>query len=213
MMQGRPKGVVRFGSFSIIREGFRLTNAVVGRYCSIGPGVQFGSPEHPLDWLGTSSVFVSAYPWLGDSRHFQRAAGGLRYRRTVVGSDVWVGRGAYIKPGITIGDGAVVGAHAVVTKDVAPYSIVAGNPARHIRYRFSDDIIDRLKKIRWWDMNPRCLSGVDFKNVESALDKLEGVSADASLWVPDALVFSENIDVRLGDGQNDPGRVPSSSCD
>ena len=70
---------------------------------------------------------------------------------TVVGNDVWIGREATILPGVTIGDGAVIGAHSVVTKDVRPYEIVAGNPARHIRLRFAESDIARLLAVRWWD--------------------------------------------------------------
>lgn len=72
--------------------------------------------------------------------------------RTSVGNDVWIGEGVFIKAGIKIGDGSVVGMGAVVTKDVAPYSIVAGNPAKLIRFRFDHEVIDALLKMKWWDL-------------------------------------------------------------
>ncbi|WP_318011557.1 CatB-related O-acetyltransferase [Mesorhizobium sp. CO1-1-9] len=72
---------------------------------------------------------------------------------TEIGNDVWIGLRAVIMPGITIGDGAIIGAGSIVTKDVAPYAIVAGNPARLLRYRFTDDQIASLLAIRWWDWN------------------------------------------------------------
>jgi virginiamycin A acetyltransferase len=70
---------------------------------------------------------------------------------TVIGNDVWIGREAMVLPGVTIGDGAVIGARSVVTRDVEPYQIVAGNPARTVRQRFSDDEVAELLRIRWWD--------------------------------------------------------------
>ncbi len=73
---------------------------------------------------------------------------------TVVGNDVWIGAGVTVMPGVHIGDGAIIAAHSVVTKDVAPYAIVGGNPARLIRKRFGDDLIDYLLRIKWWDWPP-----------------------------------------------------------
>lgn len=80
---------------------------------------------------------------------------------TTVGNDVWIGREATIMPGVTIGDGAVVGAHSVVTKDVEPYAVVAGNPARHLRVRFDPDDVDRLLAVRWWDWPVEDVPGAD----------------------------------------------------
>lgn len=68
-----------------------------------------------------------------------------------IGNDVWIGAGAQVLSGVSIGDGAIVGAGAIVTRDVPPYAIVAGNPARHIRYRFAPDVIDELLRLQWWD--------------------------------------------------------------
>ena len=70
---------------------------------------------------------------------------------TVIGNDVWIGQNATIMPGVHIGDGAIIGANATVASDVAPYSIVAGNPARLIRKRFDDELVDLLEKFAWWD--------------------------------------------------------------
>jgi virginiamycin A acetyltransferase len=70
---------------------------------------------------------------------------------TVIGNDVWIGREAVIMPGVTIGDGAIIAARAVVVSDVDPYTVVGGNPAKHVRERFSDEDIDRLLRLAWWD--------------------------------------------------------------
>ncbi len=95
----------------------------------------------------TAPVVVGAYCSLADGVHFDLSGGG----RIVVGNDVWIGRGAIVRAGVTIGDGAVVGTRAVVTGDVRPYAIVAGDPARELRRRFDDDQIASLLEVRWWD--------------------------------------------------------------
>jgi serine acetyltransferase len=90
---------------------------------------------------------------------------------------VWIGRSAILLPGVCVGDGAVVGAGAVVTKPVPPYAIVAGNPARLIRYRFNEDIIARLQAIQWWSLDEKRLQqlGAYFNDVEKFLAVVERV--------------------------------------
>lgn len=122
---------------------------IIGNYCSIGSGAAFimaGNQGHRMDWVSTFPFFYSGFgdcPGVKDG--FDRAGD------TVVGSDVWIGAEAVIMPGVRIGDGAVVAGRAVVTRDVEPYSVVASNPARHIRYRFSDEERAMLTTMRWWD--------------------------------------------------------------
>lgn len=118
----------------------------IGAFCSIGPDVTiFLGGEHHSDW-------VTTFPF---ARFWPAAAGipdpPLPKGDVIIGSDVWIGRSATIMSGVSIGDGAVVGACALVTKDVAPYSIVGGNPARLIKMRFDADTVERLCAIRWWD--------------------------------------------------------------
>ncbi len=98
----------------------------------------------------SAPVVVGAYCSLADGVHFDLSGGG----RIVVGNDVWIGRGATIHAGVRIGDGAVVGTRAVVTADVRPYAIVAGDPARELRRRFGDDQVAALLAVRWWDWPP-----------------------------------------------------------
>ena len=123
-------------------EGARL---VVGSFCSIGGGVQIllGGNHRP-DW-------VTTFPF---NKRWEAASG---YEGTPVskgdvriGNDVWIGNGTLILSGVAIGDGAVVAAHAVVTRDVLPYEIVAGNPAKHVRFRFDEETIAALEEIAWW---------------------------------------------------------------
>jgi len=121
----------------------------IGSYCSIAGRVQiFLGGNHRTDWVSTFT-FDRRYP------HLKKWLAGINSNSSngnvVIGSDVWIGYDSLILSGITIGDGAVVAARAVVTKDVPPYAIVGGNPAKIIRYRFSEKTIARLLKIKWWE--------------------------------------------------------------
>jgi virginiamycin A acetyltransferase len=122
------------------------TKLIIGRFCSIASDVTILlGGEHRTDWVCT-------YPFnelFDDAREFQghpHTKGDVK-----IGNDVWIGYGALILSGVSIGNGAVIAARSVVTKNVAPYSIVAGNPARHIRFRFPEHIINALQEIAWWD--------------------------------------------------------------
>lgn len=188
-----PKGTVfcaesALGFLSYLGKDVRLTNATVGRYCSISDNVIIGVPEHPLDRVTTHPL---TYNWnLGPDdddtcafspfEEYQRLLDKTAllpfkdYPRTIIGHDVWIGRSVTIKPGVKIGDGAVIGAHAVVTKDIPPYTIVGGIPARTIRQRFDDKTIERFLALQWWlyDIAPLKKS-VGYTNVQAFLDALE----------------------------------------
>lgn len=127
----------------------RVSNCTVGAFCSIGPGVLLGGlGVHPTSWVSTHPIFYSSMGQIGkvfvDCSRFDELP------RNKVGNDVWIGARAIILDGVTIGDGAVVAAGAVVTKDVPPYAVVGGVPARIIRYRFSDQQIESLLSLKWW---------------------------------------------------------------
>ena len=124
---------------------------VIGKFCSIACGAKFlfNSANHALGSLSTYTVPLFFEEWGTDVENLTAAwdnRGDI-----VVGNDVWIGYEAVILAGVTIGDGAVIGARAVVTKDVPPYTIVGGVPARPIRKRFSDENIARLLELKWWD--------------------------------------------------------------
>ena len=127
-------------------EGAQLS---IGRFCSIAQGVTvLLGGEHRADFVTTypfSALIAGAEPYGATSR----AKGDV-----VIGHDVWIGEGALVRSGVVIGNGAVIAARSVVARDVAPYSIVGGNPARHIRFRFSPEVIDALQRIAWWDWPP-----------------------------------------------------------
>lgn len=122
------------------------TQVEIGAYSSIARGVQiFLGGNHRIDW-------VTTYPFSVFNLSGRKISGHPQSKGNIhIGNDVWIGRDAVILSGITIGDGAVIGTQAVVTRDVPPYAIVAGNPAKLIRMRFSDDVIQKLLEIKWWD--------------------------------------------------------------
>jgi virginiamycin A acetyltransferase len=134
-------GLYSYGWFSPARIA---PHTIIGRYCSIGPGVCILPQNHPLTFKSTHPYFYNPlYGCLKDEV--------APVKKLVIGNDVWIGQNAIILPQVrSIGDGAIIGAGAVVTKDVAEYAVVAGNPARLIKHRFSPEKIARLKEERWW---------------------------------------------------------------
>lgn len=119
----------------------------IGAFCSIAGDVRiFLGGEHRTDW-------VTTFPFSELWEQQAGASAGHPHTRgdVIIGNDVWIGNQALILSGVRIGDGAVIGARAVVTKDVPPYAIIAGNPARLVRYRFAPDVVERLTRIAWWN--------------------------------------------------------------
>lgn len=139
----------RLGRFTYISSA-EVANATIGAFCSIGyKAIIGGLGRHPTHWASTHPAFFStrrqANASFADRDQFQET------ERVVLGNDVWIGAAAIILDGVTVGDGAIVAAGAVVHKDVPPYAIVGGVPAKVIRFRFSEEIRTRLQKSRWWD--------------------------------------------------------------
>ncbi|MFI8682543.1 type B chloramphenicol O-acetyltransferase [Brevundimonas diminuta] len=123
---------------------------IIGDFCSIGSGAAFimaGNQGHRNDWASSFPFF-----YMPEVPHFAGAVDAFRPAGdTVIGNDVWIGSEAIIMPGVKVGDGAVIGTRALVTRDVEPYAIVGGNPARVIRKRFDDDSVAMLLEMKWWD--------------------------------------------------------------
>lgn len=136
------------GKYSYIGDNTLVSCTNIGSFTSISSNCAIGGGAHPMEWVSTSPVFTSHRSILrfNFAKHKYEP-----YKRTEIGNDVWVGAHCLIKSGVKISDGAVVGMGSVVTKDIGPYEIWAGNPAHLIRKRFSDDVISDLLKSEWWN--------------------------------------------------------------
>jgi phosphonate metabolism protein (transferase hexapeptide repeat family) len=171
---------VSMGDYSYVVNDAQITYTTIGKFCSIAAMTRINPGNHPMH-RATQSHFTyrsSAYfPAESDDVDF------FEWRRehhVTIGHDVWIGHGAIILPGRHIGHGAVIAAGAIVTKDVSPYTIVAGNPARIVRPRFPGSIAQRLIALAWWDWDHETLRRVlpDFRTlaVEDFLEKYETIA-------------------------------------
>ncbi len=147
----------------------------IGKYCSIGSNVTIGLASHLTNTISTSPIFYDCsqpLPFFLTKRALNTK---LLIQKTVIEHDVWIGQGVMIKAGVTIGLGAVIGAGAVVVKDVEPYSIVGGVPARHIKYRFDEEIRELLLDSKWWDLDEKILEKFSeyFDNPLEFVEKLK----------------------------------------
>lgn len=139
------------GDYSYLGENTRINNAEIGKFTCIGPNVQLGLGKHPVHtFVSIHPVFFSTAKQVGttfvDKNYFNEFP-----MKVKIGNDVWIGANAIINANVNIGDGAIIASGSVVTKNVEPYSIVGGNPAKIIKKRFSDAEIDKLLEIKWWN--------------------------------------------------------------
>jgi acetyltransferase-like isoleucine patch superfamily enzyme len=136
------------GDFSYVSANSRIRDAKIGKFCSIGSGVKIVLGKHPTNFVSTHPAFYS------NNKPFLTFSNGMHYDEysgVIIGNDVWIAEDAIITGGVKIGDGAIIAARAVVTKDVEPYSIVGGVPAKHIKFRFEENIRENLMKNKWWN--------------------------------------------------------------
>lgn len=143
---------VSIGDFSYVAQGSIISNTQIGKFCSIGPDIKCGLAFHPNQtFVSTHPVFYSMVKQsqitFADQNYF------IEYKNIKIGNDVWIGANAIIVGEIEIGDGVIIAAGSIVTKNIPPYAIVAGVPAKIIRYRFSEDEISYLLKLKWWNLD------------------------------------------------------------
>ena len=143
----------KIGAHSYIAANTDIENAVIGKYCSIADHCRVGMSGHSLSYLSTSPIFTQTVNalqerWI-EKNVFEHKS---EDETAILGNDVWVGSHVLINGGVKVGDGACIAAGAVVVKDVPPYAIVGGVPAKLIRYRFSEDVIAKLDEVKWWDL-------------------------------------------------------------
>jgi acetyltransferase-like isoleucine patch superfamily enzyme len=194
---------VRLGAFSYAVSGY-YSEVSIGRYVSIGEQVQIGRSSHALTWVSTSPFFYLRDKLFGVGDDFAGAAAyhdylppvrvgakSTEFRQTVIGNDVYIGHGAMVMPGVTVGDGAVIGAMAVVTKDVPPFGVVAGNPARLIKMRLPPLVVASLLKSAWWRFAPWQLTSVDCSSPEQAGDALLELAERETPYAPDTFRLAE----------------------
>jgi phosphonate metabolism protein (transferase hexapeptide repeat family) len=173
---------VAMQDYSYVVNDSDIAYTTIGKFCSIAAMTRINPGNHPIERASQSHFTYRASAYFPGERDEAELFAWRRAAAVTIGHDVWIGHGAIVLAGRSVGTGAVIAAGAVVTKDVGPYAIVAGNPARVIRQRFPDSIAARLQRLAWWDWDHGRLRAAltDFRSapIERFLDKYELVPAD-----------------------------------
>lgn len=146
---------VGYGTYIVGENGY-IHDCKIGRFCSIASNCHIGLGDHPFEMVSTSPLFYQAHSLLPNSflaksvPCAEQTINNTPYK-VIIGNDVWMGYNVCVKEGVTIGDGAIIGAKSLVTKDIPPYAIAVGTPAKVIKYRFTHDQIQKLLAIQWWN--------------------------------------------------------------
>ncbi|TAJ28778.1 chloramphenicol acetyltransferase [Bosea sp. (in: a-proteobacteria)] len=161
------------GDYSYVVNDANVIYTTIGKFCSIAAMTRINPGNHPMQRASQSHFTYRASAYFDDAEDDAAFFDWRRSHAVTIGHDVWIGHGAIVLAGRSIGTGAVVAGGAVVTKDVAPYTIVAGNPARVIRRRFPEDVAERLMALSWWDW--------DHARLRTALDDFRNLPVDGFL--------------------------------
>lgn len=180
--QHSPNGFCPLGAYSYSHSAL-IGVAYVGRYCSIAENVRVMGNSHPVNWVSTSPVFYKPRRMKRFGVTEQSTLRARRYdeapKPVTIGHDFWIGQDVLLRDGISVGTGAVIAAGSVVVKDVPDYAIVGGNPAKIIRYRFEDAVINDIKASRWWEYAAADIADMEFdspKAFVAGLDRLTRLS-------------------------------------
>ena len=168
------------GSYTYGHDGIKIIQSGegktlrIGKFCSIAEGVVvFLGANHRVDWLTTypfGHIHENKFPKVSREHGHPATKGDV-----IIGNDVWIATNAVIMSGVKVGDGAVIGAYSIVTKDVPPYTIVAGNPAKQIRKRFSDEVINKLLELKWWNMDESKINEISDILCSNDIEKLNNL--------------------------------------
>ena len=163
---------VSLGDFTYVASNTNISKTTIGKFCAIGPDCKLGLGKHPSNtFVSTHPVFFStlnqAQISFAEKNYFDE------FEKITIGNDVWLGANVIVVDGVNISDGVIVAAGSVVTKDIPPYAIVGGVPAKIIRYRFEKDEIQKLLELKWWDMDVEYLKNnfIRFHDIKGFLDQ------------------------------------------
>jgi len=159
------------GSFTYLQSNTNIAHCKMGRYCSVGPNTLIANGIHPTDFISSHPLFYSEFPFWPEAG-FSNEKIIEQHKEVIIGHDVWIGANCYLNDGLTIGTGSIIAAGSIVVKDVPPYAIVGGVPAKVIRFRFSESVISKLMESKWWELDLTQLKKVEsfFKKPLNELD-------------------------------------------
>lgn len=187
------------GAYTYFGSDCMIGSLNIGRFCSVAPGVKIGLGEHEVK-------YVSTHPFFYNSKNGFSIPSGIGVPRDLklkkhtsarIGNDVWIGANSIIARGVNIGSGAVVAAGSIVNKNVEPYSIVGGVPAKHIKYRFEQETINRLLSIEWWKFELSNFIGLDSTDPKVFLDSLELINEKKEANYQKFLMLSSGENIKI----------------
>ena len=164
---------VTVGDYSFFAGYNQVCHANIGKFCSVASFARINTTNHPTYTRIAQHHFTYRSEMFGFGEDDAEFFAQRKEKSVIIGNDVWIGHNSAIMPGVTIGNGAVIGAGAVVTKDVEPYSVVTGVPAKKIKMRFCDDLIIKIEQLKWWDWDYQTIKErlPDFRDMEAFVRK------------------------------------------